>query len=32
MCCVPAENLIYEVNAPETSTTGRFYVFDEVNF
>ena len=30
-CWVPAENLLFEVNPPEASTTGPFYVF-EVNF
>ena len=32
VCCVPAENPIREVNPPEASTTGRFYVFEKVNF
>ena len=32
VCWVSAENLICEVNPPEASTTGRFYVFEEVNF
>ena len=31
-CWVPAEMVICEVNPPEASTTGRFYVFQEVNF
>ena len=32
VCWVPAENLICEMNLPEASTTGWFYVFEEVNF
>ena len=29
---VPAENLVCKVNTPEASTTGRFYVYEKVNF
>ena len=32
VCWVPAKNLICEVKPPEASTTGRFYVLEEVNF
>ena len=32
VCWVPPENVICEVNPPEVSTTGQFYVFEEVNF
>ena len=32
VCWVPAENLKCKVNPPEASTTGQFYVFEEVNF
>ena len=31
-CWIPAEMVKCEVNPPEASTTGRFYVFQEVNF
>ena len=32
ICWVPVENIICEVNAPEASTTGRFYIFEKINF
>ena len=31
VCWVPAEDLMCEANPPEASTTGKFYVFEEVN-
>ena len=31
VCWVPAEDLTCEANPPEASTTGKFYVFEEVN-